>query len=300
MKVLLVNQTFGGASGTGRHVQLLYRGLREEDIDVSVLNGSNAWSLNIPLMKSASFLFGLFFKNFRVDIVHLHSPKLSPLLYKHPNTVITIHGGMNEFKQKYGKIGELISTTFLSIMKKSRVVTTVLKSEAERNGWIWIPNMTDIKTIDEIKPANESYVLFVGRNDPIKNYRLFKKIVNRLKLKYKALGVEEIADWKTVISYMKSANCLFIPSIWEGMPSVLLEAWAAGCPVIASEIEAFLPFREALILSKPELEEMIKAYNKLDLLRDKIVKYGRRYSEMFDYPKVVKKYLEIYDYLMNG
>lgn len=300
MKVLLVNQTFGGASGTGRHVQLLYRGLSEEGVDVEVLNGRNAWSLKIPMMKSASFMFGLFFKKFQADIVHLHSAKLSPLVIKHPNTIITVHGGMIEYKQKYGFMGKIISSTFLSIMKKSRVVTTVMKSEAERHGWIWIPNMTDIKTIDKIEPVNESYVLFVGRNDPIKNYRLFKKIVSRLNLRYKAFGVEEVTDWRTVISYMKSAKCLFIPSIWEGMPSVLLEAWAAGCPVIASDIEAFVPFQDALILSKPSLDQMINAYFLLETMRDKIVKNGRRYSEMFDYPKVVKKYLEIYDYIMSS
>ncbi|MEM2040829.1 MAG: glycosyltransferase family 4 protein [Nitrososphaerota archaeon] len=300
MKVLLVNPTFGGASGTGRHVQLLSKGLREEDIDVSILDGRNTWSLNIPMMKSASFLVGLLFKKFQADVVHLHNPKLSPLIFKHRNTIITIHGGMNEYMQKYGLMGRLVSSIFLSVMKKSRVVTTVLKTEAERYGWTWIPNMTDIRTIDQIKPINESFVLFVGRNDPIKNYQLFKKIVTRLNLKYKAFGVEEIADWKTVISYMKSAKCLFITSIWEGMPSVLLEAWAAECPVIASEIEAFLPFRDALILSKPKLEEMINAYNNLELVRDKIVKNGRRYSEMFDYPKVVKKYLRIYEYLLSN
>ncbi|MEM2549649.1 MAG: hypothetical protein QW689_04400, partial [Nitrososphaerota archaeon] len=60
------------------------------------------------------------------------------------------------------------------------------------------------------------------------------------------------------------------------------------------------PFRDALILSKPKLEEMINAYNNLELVRDKIVKNGRRYSEMFDYPKVVKKYLRIYEYLLSN
>jgi len=295
MKVLLVNQTYGGASGTGRHVQLLHRGLIEQGVEVEVFTGRNTWSLPIPLLKSISFLSGLFFKKFKADIVHLHSPKLSPLILKHPKTIITIHGGMTEFKQKYGMIGELISSTMLAIMKNSRITTTVLKTEADRRGWIWIPNMTDIRTIDQIPPSNESCVLFVGRNDPVKNYQLFKKIVNRLRLRYKAFGVEEIVDWRTVISYMKAAKCLFITSKWEGMPSVLLEAWAAGCPVIANEIESFLPFRDAIILSKPDPNEMVNAYHMLEEVRDKITRNGRQYSEMFDYPNVVKKYIKIYE-----
>jgi glycosyltransferase involved in cell wall biosynthesis len=300
MRVLLVNQTYGGASGTGRHVELLHRGLMEEGVDVAVLSGRNAWSLPVPMLKSASFLFGLFFKKFQADIVHLHSPKLSPLMFKHPRTVITIHGGMDEFRQKYGAVGGIVSSTILSLMRRSRVTTTVLKTEAERRGWVWIPNMTDVKTIDQIPPSNESCILFVGRNDPVKNYQLFRRVVRRLGVRYKAFGVEEVVDWRTVISYMKSAKCLFITSKWEGMPSVLLEAWAAGCPVIASEIESFLPFRDALILSRPDPDEMVEAYYSLELVRDKIVRHGRQYSEMFDYPNVVKKYLRIYEYVLGS
>lgn len=253
----------------------------------------------MPMLKSISFLIGLFFKKFLADIVNLHSPKLSPLIIKHPRTITTIHGGMDEFKLKYGEVGGIISSILVSIINNSQIVTTVMKTEAERCGWLWIPNMTDVATIDEIPAYKESYVLFIGRNDPIKNYYLFRKIVDHLNIKHKAFGVEEVVDWRTIISYMKSAKCLFITSKWEGMPSILLEAWAAGCPVIASEIEAFLPFRDALLLCKPELKEMLNGYQRLDEFRDKIVRNGRRYSELFDYKKVVKKYIDLYEYLLK-
>lgn len=45
------------------------------------------------------------------------------------------------------------------------------------------------------------------------------------------------APRETVLGLMRQAYCLVMPSRWEGMPNVLLEAGTLGCPVIGSAVD---------------------------------------------------------------
>ncbi|GBC70530.1 hypothetical protein HRbin02_00298 [Candidatus Calditenuaceae archaeon HR02] len=295
MKVALVNFTSGGVSGSGRHVALLRKGLVESGVAVNIVDSKNTWHLSFPMLRASSFTLGALAKTAGVDIIHLHNPKLAGIALIRPSKcIITVHGGMIEFSLKYGALGKASTLAMLAFMRAAGAVTSVMKSEAERNGWVWIPNMTDLETIRKIEPADESVILFVGRNDPVKNYHLFRRVVRRLGRRYRAFGVEEVASWEKVISYMKSAEALMITSIWEGMPSVLLEAWASRCPVIAPRIPAFTPFRDALILADHTPDSYIEAYRKLPQLRETIVEQGYNLVRDFDYRKVVRQYIDLY------
>jgi hypothetical protein len=192
---------------------------------------SSTWHIGIPVLRAATFTLGALLRRLEADLLHIHNPKLAGLILRSPSrSVVTIHGGMVEFSLKYGRLGSLATKAMRSLLHRAGAVTSVMKSEADRNGWIWIPNMTDLAAIERIEPSKESYILFVGRNDPIKNYALFKRVMERIGKPYKALGVEEVASWERVISYMKAAECLVITSIWEGMPSVLLRSLGIPLP----------------------------------------------------------------------
>jgi glycosyltransferase involved in cell wall biosynthesis len=300
LRVALVNYTVGGVSGTGRHVALLRRGLVEMGIEAIPVTLSSTWHLGIPILRAATFTLGALLRRLEADVIHIHNPKLAGLVLRSPSrNVVTIHGGMLEFSLKYGRLGRLAIKVMRSLLHRAGAVTSVMKSEADRNGWLWVPNMTDLGAIVRIEPSKESYILFVGRNDPIKNYALFKRVMERIGKPYKALGVEEVASWERVISYMKAAECLVITSIWEGMPSVLLEAWASRCPVIAPDIEAFRPFADAVILAKHDVESYLEAYRSLGSRREEITRRGFEIVSGLDYPKVTSQYVSIYRRLVT-
>ncbi len=295
-----MNFTYGGGSGSGRHVLLLERGLRELGVDAMVFHSGNVPHLRLP--KTGSLTFALFssarLRGF--ELAHLHSPKLFPALAGVKRAIVTVHGGEAEFRRKYGRVTGLLELGLRAFRNRIGAFTSVMKVEAERKGWTWIPNMTDVEAVERIRPSGERYVLFVGRNDPIKNYGLFVSVVRRLGLRYRAFGVDEVVPWETVISHMKSAECLMITSVWEGMPSVMLEAWAAGCPVIANDLPAFRPFREALVLTEPTVDGWLRAFSILEEYREKIVRRGRELVKQFDYRRVSRRYLELYERVIES
>lgn len=132
-----------------------------------------------------------------------------------------------------------------------------------------IPNGVDLPAVssDEQSAREESHeprrILFVGRltaqKDPLNLLAAFAKVpsslrescelqlvgsgplherlqaeIGRLQLQKQVQLLGQRAD---VASLMKTATVLVLPSLWEGLPNVVLEAMAAGLPVIATDVD---------------------------------------------------------------
>ncbi len=134
---------------------------------------------------------------------------------------------------------------------------------------IYIPNGVDIEKFDEIKVSKSEdifKILFVGRLHPQKglkylieaaktlfknkyiniNYRFIiigdgeeKSILKELVKRY---GLEDIFIFKgylsgyKLIKEYKSSHLFILPSLYEGFPLTILEAWAAKLPVLVSNV----------------------------------------------------------------
>ncbi len=131
-----------------------------------------------------------------------------------------------------------------------------------------IPNGVPIPDISENKaqirdklglPLDASLILFVGRLSHIKGVDILLRSLSRLNgREYRAmlagtggqgdeleqlaiqLGVRDKVDFlglrDDVSRLMLAADCLVLPSRWEGLPMVVLEAMARAKPVIASAV----------------------------------------------------------------
>ena len=103
---------------------------------------------------------------------------------------------------------------------------------------IAVPNPVDAKLKNDV--MRENFTLLMGRNDPVKGH----SFAYSLGLKdLRVTGVDEAPEGVTALGWvteeekwnlLQTAGCLIVPSGFEGQPMVILEALAAGCPVVAS------------------------------------------------------------------
>jgi len=325
MRVLLVNPTFGGVSGSGRHVGLLYKTLRDE-VDFELWSGKTVGYIDVKMLKTISFYLRCKFKKIPddIDIIHIHNSKLVGVFKEDKVNVLTIHGSyQEEMLFQYGLLVKPVLWYIERGLKKADVVTCVDPYTAERMGWMWIPNMIDVASIDEIPEADdEPRLLWVGRDDPVKNHELFREIARhayeKFGVKSLALGIPrgryrendwiryEKVSWSKVISYMKKAYALVITSRVEGFPTIILEAWASRCPVISAPIPSIIKLNEILgqvveVVDEYDPEEFLLSIKSL-LNEDpeKLVARCRSIVEKrFDAKVVSRMYFELYRRLLD-
>lgn len=133
-----------------------------------------------------------------------------------------------------------------------------------------IPNGVDLARIDRARPTprvslglspSDRLVLFVGRLDPQKGLATLLDAWPRVLAAHPAATlllvgdgperprvdawiaahpnarVQPIGPREDVPGLLKTADLLVLPSLWEGMPNAVLEAMAAGLPVVATRVE---------------------------------------------------------------
>ncbi|NJE49567.1 glycosyltransferase family 4 protein [Thermococcus sp. 9N3] len=139
------------------------------------------------------------------------------------------------------------------------------------NNPVYIPNGVDIEKFDRtnVQKGKMFKILFVGRIHPQKGLRCLVKAVNKIKNEFdynlgviaivggdtkwtneekivrtliKKLGLEKYFIFrgrlpeKELLKEYKSSMLFVLPSLFEGMPLTLLEAWASKLPVLATKV----------------------------------------------------------------
>jgi glycosyltransferase involved in cell wall biosynthesis len=303
MKVLMVNATYGGVSGSGSAVELLSKELLSRGIQVALQTGNTSGYLPVPRFKSASFaLIAKLRLKSKYDIIHVHSPKFSVAVGRRSRNVLTIHGDfITELQGSYGSVtSKLFDIWFRAERKKFEAITCVSPYWSKLRGWAYVPNGLDLEAINEIPPSDERYVLFVGRRDKIKGYEIFKEGIEKTRYPYRVLGVHKLVPRTEVIALMKSAYCLVLPSRQEGMPYVILEAFAAGCPVVATDLPALRSFGEGAIhfLVNRDAESVRMAVEEVvedQTLWDELRENGLKKAKEYDIRRIAGQYVSIYE-----
>ncbi|MEK6237753.1 MAG: glycosyltransferase [Planctomycetales bacterium] len=203
-----------------------------------------------------------------------------------------------------------------------------------------IPNSVDISRFAEAKPidpaklgisSSRRFVVCVGRLDHQKGADVLVRhagdwlsqtpehdllMVGKgpcLQALRRQVDASSLADrihfvgWRSEIpEILAASDVLVLPSQWEGMPNVILEAMAAGKPVVVNDVEgvreAVGPLDESQVIDPKDHAAFSQAVATFccnpDLARDRGKKNQQRIAENFTVSVMIQRYLEFYDRLL--
>lgn len=179
-------------------------------------------------------------------------------------------------------------------------------------------------------PSDAKVALFVGRLHPQKGLDLLQRQAETLlsdpKLRLLLIGDgplrEDLNRWSSqftdgrvkllpwqsdVAPWMKAAHLLVLPSRYEGMPNVVLEAMAAGKPIVCSDVEGSLELLrhqpQSQVFPSGDDGAMAGLISRLlsdDRLAERLGRENRhRVIEQFSIRVMVDRYATLYESLIS-
>jgi glycosyltransferase involved in cell wall biosynthesis len=187
----------------------------------------------------------------------------------------------------------------------------------------------DTHNISKFGLEKKKYIFFAGRLDPIKGLEYLIKAFKEAKLGdvklaiagagYLEKSLKELSNSKKIVflGYISDSNTLsslyrnsllfVLPSLYEAMPMVLLEAMSHGVPVVASRVGGIPEFIHDDIngyLVEPkdyhELGNKIRLLVENEFLREKIGAVNMDYvKENYSLEKMTQKTIQVYKCLLS-
>ena len=106
-----------------------------------------------------------------------------------------------------------------------------------------------------------------------------------------------------LLQALKTAYCFILPSRHEPFGIAALEALDAGLPLIASAVGGLRDFlfdgENALLFEDNNVDSLLKAYNRLDSLREQIIAGGRVTAAEYNWQSISAKLTDIYRRLLQ-
>ncbi|MBI3591348.1 MAG: glycosyltransferase family 4 protein [Candidatus Melainabacteria bacterium] len=149
-----------------------------------------------------------------------------------------------------------------------------------------------------------NYKLTVAGDGHLKEpmFSLIDKYQIRDKVNY--LGWKNLEELPDIY---RTADIFILPSVMEGMPSVVLQAMATGLPIIASRVKGFEEILEENIngltaeYNNPrEFADAIEKLIKVTELREKMSRSSFEKARKFSWESIAEQYLELYTKTVYG
>ena len=181
-------------------------------------------------------------------------------------------------------------------------------------------------------PNDARIALFVGRIDPQKGWRVLLEAMNSAMIRSSTwrlimvgdgperddlqARLQQDSDSRTrwlgrrddVPALLAAADLLILPSLWEGMPNVVLEAMAAGKPVIATDVEGsqelVAPGETGWLVPAGDSQALASALNEADADPSRLSRFGanaqRFVAEHCSWDRVAEAYERLWTELFSA
>lgn len=306
--------------------------LQQENVPVNFVK----INLDYNYVRSIEILYWLdnSIKKYEPDIIHVHLDTLYTWFWaiiRKKYILFTIH---SEAKRIYNRISGFL----FQILKKKNLITVIGVSKGISKHFcevfgaesaITIYNPVEISNFKCERNTNENKneirFVHVARFSPVKNHKLLinsfaqlhkmrkntslmligdgqnlhdiKMYVSQLHLNKSIKFIGAVDD---VTSFLKQSDVFVLSSKFEAFPVSVLEAMAAGLPIISTKVGG-LPevVRDNGILVEPEnVNELANAMQRLvddKKLRVKMGMLSKKYVEQYSVENIIKQYEQLYD-----
>ena len=311
-------------AGDGKMWELLSKNITQEHIPSLVRELS-------PLKEIKTMIaLRMIYRKFHPDIIHLHSSKaglLGRIVFPRRKIVYTVHGfdSIRLAHRKFLPLERILQKRCSAIVGVSHYDKNNLIKEGITNNvsvvYNGIAKPIHLESSDPFQSlATKPRVLCIARLSPPKNHDLFLQIAKLLpEINFIWIGnLEEptfeipqnvffMGNIPNAGSYIEYANLLILPSNYEGLPMVIIEAMAMSKPVIASnvggisEIVRYNVNGYTLNNQADLFAEKIKLLlNKKDMYNDFCNASYLTYQSALTVEKMVEGYLAIYNNIQNS
>ena len=338
MNVLIISPTQLGIGGISQHIQGLKNYLEKNEHDVEIISSENTFTIPIKGLKNPSFMISSFFKSKlkkNQDIVHAHNiPAALAMKNTSGKKILSLHGIFSQqINELHGKQTGNISKKYEKNALTWADAITVVSKEAydyySNLGYnvFQIPNAIDFSSLtSKIDRRYDKQIIFVGRLSREKGIdnliSISKKLSNDVHLIILGTGPEEqkiidlVKNYKNIhffgyqkkeetISLIRGSDILIQPSLNEGISSTILEAMACKTIVITTNVggnKELIINEETGFLLSINSDLFIEKINYIfthQTKLEKIINNAFRFAQQYDWNEVGKKYLKLYEKLLD-